>query len=64
MADERVSTTEEQVHARHILLREITPTPEPTAVPEGQPTPEPTATATPLPEGFPTPADTGAAFAG
>ena len=58
VADERVSTTEEQVHARHILLREITPTPEPTAVPEGQPTPEPTATATPLPEGFPTPAPT------
>lgn len=58
VADERVTATEEQVNARHILLREITATPEPTAVPEGQPTPEPTATATPLPEGFPTPAPT------
>lgn len=58
IGEERVETTEEQVNARHILLREITPTPEPTAVPEGQPTPEPTATATPLPEGFPTPQPT------
>jgi len=41
-----VTTTEEQAHARHILLRvqEPVPTPEGTATPapEGQPTPEPT----------------------
>jgi parvulin-like peptidyl-prolyl isomerase len=53
-----VVETEEQVRARHILLSEITPTPAPTAVPEGQPTPEPTPTATPLPEGAPTPTPT------
>lgn len=49
---EEVSTTETQVRARHILLRPVTPTPEPTAVPEGQPTPVPTATPAP---GAPTP---------
>lgn len=58
IAESEVAATEEQVRARHILLREITPTPEPTAVPEGQPTPEPTPTATPLPEGAPTPEPT------
>ncbi|MGL4649229.1 MAG: peptidylprolyl isomerase, partial [Caldilineaceae bacterium] len=58
IGETEVAATEEQVKARHILLREITPTPEPTAVPEGQPTPEPTATATPLPEGAPTPSPT------
>lgn len=46
VGDEEVSTTESQVRARHILLRPVTPTPEPTAVPEGQtippvPTPVP-----------------------
>jgi hypothetical protein len=46
------------LHARHILLREITPTPEPTPLPDGEPTPEPTPTATALPEGAPTPTPT------
>ncbi len=55
---EEVPTTEEQVHARHILISEIAPTPTATAVPEGQPTPEPTPTAAPLPEGAPTPTAT------
>lgn len=55
---EEVSGTEEQVHARHILLREREPTPTPTEVPADQPTPEPTATATALPEGAPTPTPT------
>ena len=58
IGEEEVETTETQVHARHILLREITPTPEPTAVPEGQPEPEPTATPTEVPEGAPTPVPT------
>ena len=57
IGEEEVETTETQVHARHILLREITP-PEPTAVPEGQPEPEPTATPTEVPEGAPTPVPT------
>jgi hypothetical protein len=55
---EKVATTQEEVHARHILLRVITPTPSPTPLPEGFPTPEPTLTPTPLPEGFPTPTPT------
>jgi parvulin-like peptidyl-prolyl isomerase len=55
---EEVATTEEAVRARHILLREIEPTPEPTALPEGAATPEPTLTPTPLAEGEPTPAPT------
>ena len=55
---ERVETTETQVNARHILLRPVEPTPEPTAVPEGEPTPEPTATPTEVPEGAPTPRPT------
>lgn len=50
-----VTTTEEQVNARHILLRVIEPAPTPTPLPEGA---EPEPTATPLPEGFPTPAPT------
>ena len=58
IGDERVTSTEEQVNARHILLREITPTPEPTALPDGAAPPEPTATSTPLPEGAPTPVPT------
>jgi hypothetical protein len=46
-----VPTTEEQVEARHILVRVIEPEPTPTALPEGQapPTPNPLATATPAP---------------
>jgi hypothetical protein len=58
IAAEQVAATEEQVNARHILLRIIEPTPEPTPLPDGVPTPEPTLTATPLPEGFPTPEPT------
>ncbi len=58
IADEEVAETEEQVHARHILLRPRDPTPTPTEVPEGEPTPEPTATATEVPEGDPTPTPT------
>jgi parvulin-like peptidyl-prolyl isomerase len=58
IGEEQVAATSEQVHARHILLREITPTPEPTPLPEGEPTPEPTPTATALPEGAPTPTPT------
>ncbi|MEZ4657259.1 MAG: peptidylprolyl isomerase [Caldilineaceae bacterium] len=58
IGEEDVSTTEEQVHARHILLRDREPTPTPTEVPPDQPTPEPTATATELPEGAPTPTPT------
>ena len=58
IGEERVETTELQVNARHILLREIPPAPEPTTVPEGEPTPEPTATATEVPEGAPTPTPT------
>lgn len=45
-----VPTTEEQVHARHILVRTIEPQPTPTAVPAGQPTPTPDPNATPTPE--------------
>ncbi|GIK71497.1 MAG: hypothetical protein BroJett021_04850 [Chloroflexota bacterium] len=48
---ETVATTEEAVHARHILLREREALPEPTPLPEGV---EPT----PLPEGQPTPTPT------
>jgi parvulin-like peptidyl-prolyl isomerase len=55
---EQVPATQEQVHARHILLNIVTPTPEPTPLPEGAATPEPTLTPTPLPEGFPTPEPT------
>lgn len=58
IGEEEVSATEEQVNARHILVSEIDPTPTPTAVPEGDPTPEPTATATAVPEGDPTPTPT------
>lgn len=58
VTEEEVTRTEKQVHARHILLRVTTPTPEPTALPEGAPTLEPTATATPLAEGEPTPIPT------
>jgi parvulin-like peptidyl-prolyl isomerase len=45
-----VSTTEEQVEARHILVRIIEPQPAPTALPEGQPPPTPDPAATPTPE--------------
>ncbi len=55
---EEVATTEEAVRARHILLREIEPTPEPTPLPEGAATPEPTPEPTPLPESEPTPLPT------
>jgi parvulin-like peptidyl-prolyl isomerase len=55
---EQVALTEEQIRARHILLRVRPEEPTPTPVPEGQPTPEPTATATALPEGAPTPTPT------
>lgn len=48
IADERVATTEEAVHARHILLRIREPAPTPTPLPEG-------VTPTPTPEGMPTP---------
>ena len=58
IGEEEVATTEEQVHARHILLRVTTPEPSPTPPPEGFPTLEPTLTPTPLPEGFPTPMPT------
>jgi parvulin-like peptidyl-prolyl isomerase len=44
-----VPTTEEQVRARHILIRIITPAPTATPVPEGQPTPTPNPAATPTP---------------
>ncbi len=44
-----VPTTEEQVHARHILVRIIEPQPTPTPIPAGQPTPTPGPTATPAP---------------
>lgn len=55
VSSEIVTPTEEQVHARHILLSVREPAPTPTPLPEGA-APEPTAT--PLPEGFPTPAPT------
>lgn len=58
IGEEKVAAAQEEVHARHILLRVITPTPSPTPLPEGFPTPEPTLTPTPLPEGFPTPTPT------
>jgi len=45
-----VPKTEEEVHARHILVRIIDPQPTPTAVPAGQPTPTPDPNATPTPE--------------
>lgn len=51
IADERVATTEEAVHARHILLRVREPAPTPTPLPEG-------VTPTPTPEGMPTPTPT------
>lgn len=55
VSSDLVTPTEEQVNARHILLRVIEPAPTPTPLPEGA---EPEPTATPLPEGFPTPAPT------
>ena len=58
IGQEQVATTQEEVHARHILLNIITPEPTPEPVGEGTPTPEPTFTPTPLPEGFPTPTPT------
>lgn len=58
IGEENVPAVEEQVHARHILLRVITPQPTPTPLAEGEPTPEPTLTPTPLPEGAPTPIPT------
>ena len=58
ISQEEISTTEEQVQARHILFSVREPEPSPTALPEGFPTPEPTLTPTPLPEGFPTPTPT------
>lgn len=58
VGEEKVPATEEQVHARHILLRIREPEPTPTPLPEGAPTPEPTLTPTPLPEGAPTPRPT------
>jgi parvulin-like peptidyl-prolyl isomerase len=42
-------TTEEQVHARHILVRIIEPQPTPTPLPAGQPTPTPVSGASPTP---------------
>ena len=51
-----VPTTQEEVKARHILLREIVPTP--AAVITDTANITPTATATALPEGFPTPTPT------
>jgi parvulin-like peptidyl-prolyl isomerase len=45
-----VPTTEEQIQARHILVRIIEPQPTPTALPEGQPAPTPDPAATPTPE--------------
>lgn len=51
IADERVATTEEAVHARHILLRVREPAPTPTPLPEG-------VTPTPTPEGMPMPTPT------
>ncbi len=54
IAAEEVTTTEEQVRARHILLRTIEPAPEAEGDAAGDPTPEPTE----LPEGAPTPTPT------
>lgn len=58
IGDEEVSATEEQVNARHILLRPRDPTPTPTDVPEGGDTPVPTPAPTELPEDAPTPTPT------
>jgi parvulin-like peptidyl-prolyl isomerase len=44
-----VATTEEQVHARHILVRIQEALPTPTPVPAGQPTPTPNPNASPTP---------------
>jgi parvulin-like peptidyl-prolyl isomerase len=44
-----VPTTEEQAHARHILVAIRTPEPTPTPLPAGQPTPTPDPSATPAP---------------
>ncbi len=55
---EEVTSTEEQVKARHILLREIQPTP--TTVITDTTLMTPTPTVTPVPEGFPTPEPTDA----
>lgn len=58
IGEEKAPAVEEQVHARHILLRVITPQPTPTPLAQGEPTPEPTLTPTPLAEGEPTPTPT------
>src|SRR5512144_1951499 len=50
-----VPTTEEEVHARHILVRTIPEPPTPTPVPTGQPAPSATPQPTP---GGPTPVPT------
>jgi len=44
-----ITTTEEQVHARHILVRVQEALPTPTPVPAGQPTPTPNPNASPTP---------------
>jgi parvulin-like peptidyl-prolyl isomerase len=44
-----ITTTEEQVHARHILVRVQEALPTPTPVPAGQPTPTPNLNASPTP---------------
>jgi len=58
VASDLVSDTESQVNARHILVRVIDPTPEPTEVPEGEDTPEPTPEPTEVPEDGPQPTAT------
>lgn len=57
IASESVTTTQEAVRARHILLRVREPEPEPTPAADGA-TPEPTQTPTPLSEGASTPTPT------
>lgn len=58
LTDELVEETEEQVHARHILMRPRDPTPTATPVPEGADTPVPTPEPTALSAGDPTPTPT------
>lgn len=55
IAEQDIPTTEEQVNARHILVRVIEPTPLPTEVPEGEEAPEPTEVPEDAPEPTPEP---------
>ncbi len=58
IGEEKVPGTEQEIHARHILLSIRTPEPTPTPLPTGAPTPVPSATPTALPAGAPTPTPT------